>query len=80
MFSINYWRPPSVIKILSALNNDKTSKLYGVWWITLSIFRWAKAKLGSVFYEVITQNNVLSSDEYLSRIFDKIFVFGYESI
>ncbi len=76
MFSISSCSPSSVIRILSALNKLITSNEYGVWWITRWMLRCASAKLPSVFSAVITQNNVLSSDEYFSRIFVKIFVFG----
>ena len=44
--------------------------------MTRSILRWASAKLGSVFYDVIMQKRVLSSDEYFSIILPKIFVLG----
>ena len=40
------------------------------------MLRWAKAKLPSVSYEVMMQNKVRLSEEYLSNIFDKIFVLG----
>jgi hypothetical protein len=73
---MSYSRPPKVMKILSAINKDLTSKLYESCHINLLMFLCANAKFSSTFVEDIKQNTALSSSTWDLSILETILVLG----